>query len=342
MSVYISLKKKNLDALYVTDPLNIFYLTGFKGVSETEREATVIITEDHKHLIVPKLYEQEGKQCERDDVKLWVLVGKGNFSETVKEILGSVKSLGFEADHMKYSEYEQLSKKLKIKLVPTSSFLENVRIIKTAAEIEKTKQAAKLTNQVFSFIKDTDKQGMTERELVRKIKDYIFDLGVDISFDPIVAFGKNSALPHFVPSTDKIGEGILLVDLGVKYKGYCGDMTRTYYLGKPNQRYKDLYELVQKANREVIKAIKPGVTEDDLWGICEQVLGEDIKNMPHTLGHGIGLGVHENPRIYKDGNRKLESGMVITIEPGLYYPGWGGVRIEDYVLVTEKGCEVLS
>jgi Xaa-Pro aminopeptidase len=264
------------------------------------------------------------------------------FEKAISLLNGKV---GFEAKDLKYNEYEELNKKLKT-VKPIKNLVEYLRIIKDNNEISKIKKAVQITDKVFAETLGYLKPRQTELKVARKICDLVIKYGAqDISFPPIVAFGKNSARPHYKIGETKLKKnGILLLDLGVKYKGYCSDLTRTIYIGEPDRKFEKIYKAVLEAQSAAIKTIKPGIKAKDIHNTVVKVFKRKrLENkFIHSTGHGIGLDVHEHPSIYANSSAVLKEGMVITIEPGIYIEGWGGVRIENVVLITKNGSEILS
>jgi Xaa-Pro aminopeptidase len=220
-----------------------------------------------------------------------------------------------------------------------------VRAVKTVEEIDTVRKAAALNDEVWRIAQAQFKPGMTERDMARIIKHAMLDLGDGEAFETIVCVGENAAECHHIPDDTKWdGKKNILVDMGIKYRGYASDMTRNIFGSRPSKLYKKVYGLVLEANRRAIAAAKPGMTAKSLDKVARDFLEANGfgKAFGHSLGHGVGLEVHEEPAISHRANTRLEPGMIITIEPGVYLPGNLGVRIEDLVLITENGCEVLS
>lgn len=335
------LKKEKLDSLFITNPTNIYYLSGFRSSVPTEREVTALLTKHKLHLFVPEMYRTEAEELEKNS-KVQLVIKNKLFSTPTNFFEGDV---GFESTNIKFVEYDFLKENSKNKLVPTKNMIEELRVIKDTEEIKLIRKAVEITDKTFSVLTKKVRRGMTEKEVAKLIENTMESLGAEeLSFPSIVASGKGSALPHYRTSNKKIGYGPLLIDMGARYKGYCGDMTRVLYVGKPTKEFKEKYELVLKTEIASIEGTKPNVTEEELWKIAAEKLGGEPKNFinAHSLGHGIGLDPHEAPSIWKGMKRKLKPGMVITIEPAIYDQDWGGIRIEDYCLITDDGVEVLS
>ncbi|MBS3813194.1 aminopeptidase P family protein, partial [Candidatus Bipolaricaulota bacterium] len=203
-----------------------------------------------------------------------------------------------------------------------------------------------IADDTFAYLMDYVKPGMTESEIAVELEFFMKKQGAEsVSFDPIVALGANSALPHATPGDREVREGdILLIDMGAKYRGYCSDMTRTVFIGEPTDKMQEVYEIVLEAQEVGLAALGPGESTKEVDGKARDVIEEHGygDKYGHGLGHGVGLEIHEKPRLAQTEDNVLEEGMVVTVEPGIYLPGWGGVRIEDMVYITEKGYEFFS
>ncbi|MFH0714805.1 MAG: Xaa-Pro peptidase family protein [Candidatus Diapherotrites archaeon] len=220
------------------------------------------------------------------------------------------------------------------KIRDVSEALEKARAIKSSEEIGKLRKACSISQKVLEKVPELFRKGMTEKQLQQVLVSEIFKQGAKLSFSPIVAWGKNASVPHHRPNDSKIGKGFLLVDLGAQYKGYKADVSRTFFVGKPSQREKDLYEEVRNALEESAKLCRPGIPASELWAISSKLLSQPL---PHALGHGIGLEEHDFPEgIGEKSKWKLEKNMVLALEPALYLKGKFGIRLEDDVLVGKK------
>ncbi len=336
------LREENLDVFLVSNPSNIFYLTGLKGILK-EREFLLLISKDGWEIIIPEMYVLE---AEKKTHNLSKTKERGGLFPKVIEGLKSHRRIGFEKDDLKYGEYENLRKNLRDgDFFPVSGFCEDLRKIKNKEEKKLIKKAAEIGAQTFCSILKIIKPGLTEKFIQKKIIEIMEDFGADCpAFLPIVASGKESAEPHHMALDKKIRKDeILLIDIGAKYKGYCSDFSRTLFIGKAPPRFKKLYNIILETQKMAIKKCKPGYPIKNLYQ--DAVLNfrkyKKEKNFIHNLGHGLGIDAHEFPSLASATEGVLEKGMVITIEPGLYYKNFGGVRIEDLFLVGEK-CETLS
>lgn len=340
------LKEGKLGALLVTNPINIFYLTGFKGVSETEREALLIIKKPKSILITAKLYQTEARRVASDNLSVNIAAERDEYENFIKESLKGVKRLGFEPHDLKFAEHKKFRKYQKgIKLVPTKNLVENLRITKSNDEIANIKHAQLITQKVFNLTLPTIKIGQTELEIAEKIKTltrHFTHQGQ--AFEPIIASGPNSALPHHVTSKRKIKKGdALLFDFGAKYKNYCADFSRTIFIGKASDTERNIYHLVYKSQQDAIRTVKPNIKAKTVFETVHKVFKKEKvdSHFFHSLGHGIGLEVHEGPSLSNKSKDKLQKGMVFSIEPGLYFP-WGGVRIEDLVLMDGNKAKIIG
>ncbi len=335
------LKDKNLGAILITNPSNIFYLTGLKGAGE-EREFLMVVSRNDLQIITSEIYKAD---VERKFPGNFIIPKKGFFAEATK-IFKKYKKIGFERENLKYNEYEILKKNLKgKKFIPVSGLVEDFRKIKDKEEIKIIKKAAEITDKTFYSILKIIKPGLTEKFIQRKIIEIMENFGADgISFEPYVASGKGSAEPHYQASDKKLKNNeILLIDMGAKYKGYCSDFTRTIFIGKASQKFKNLYNIVLETQENAIKNCKVGYSTRKLHE--ESVINfkkyKEDKYFTHCLGHGVGINIHESPGIGTKSTNKFENGMVFAIEPGLYHKNFGGIRIEDLCLIDGK-CKVLS
>ncbi|WP_125767120.1 M24 family metallopeptidase [Lapidilactobacillus wuchangensis] len=331
-----------LPALLITNEKNVTYLSGFTG-----DESALLVTADQAALITDSRYVAQAKQ-QVTEFEL-VMQTKGIFA-SVAELLAKtdLNSLGFEADQLNYTEYLQLQKVLaKIKLQPTTEMVAQLREIKDAHEIALLKQAIAITDACFDHLLEFVHAGQTELEVAAEMEYFMRKNGASSSsFATIVASGIRSAWPHGIASDKKIAEHELVTfDFGCYYQGYTSDITRTIAVGSVTQELQDIYQLVLDTNQAVVKATKPGVTGGEINQLAHGMIDRAGygANFGHGTGHGIGLDIHEGPGAWGKYNQQaLVSGNVVTDEPGIYLEGLGGVRIEDDLLVTTTGCEVLT
>ena len=352
--------RRQVDALVVTTRSNILYLTNFTGSA-----AIVVVTPDRIHFVTDFRYvtaleslQQTPHAC--PDLDLTVV--DGAYDPTLVRLVGSLglDRLGFEAANMTVSRRDWLvaafgrDGRTTPALVPTEQLVERIRVRKDADEIETLRKAASLLSEVARGVFEDIVHGRTERDVALAIDNRIRSAGFERpAFDTIVASGPRAALPHATPGERRLSEHDLVVlDFGGVYDSYCVDLTRTVSVGRADDRAREVHAAVLEAHDRAIRTVEPGTSRFAVdaaardW-LTARGMGEAFG---HGTGHGLGIDIHEDPRITRptsdvpgdDGDRELAAGMVFTIEPGAYFPGWGGVRIEDDVLVTDHGGDVLT
>lgn len=331
----------DIDALLITDLLNIRYLTGFSG-----SRGYLVVSQDSMALFIDSRYTEQAAvecptvQCRHIDSK-WI--------PPIREVAveWSVRRLGFEAEYMGYADWRSLSEILNDRdFVPTQGLTEKLRKIKDEFEIAAIRGAIEITDNAWSHISGMIAPGITEARLAAELDYFMRSNGAEkVGFDTIVVSGTRSALVHGKPSDKQIEPGdLVLFDFGATRDGYNGDITRTVCAGEPDTRQSEMYGIVLDAQLKAIEAVKPGI----LGGDVDRVAREYITSkgygeyFGHGLGHDLGLAVHDGPALSRDSKVLLQPGMVVTVEPGIYIPGWGGIRIEDDVLVTESGHQILT
>ncbi len=334
-----------VDALLLTGHENKRYMSGFTG------STSVVAVLPNKVLFVTDgRYMTQIKTELYDNVESYVIrTGQSQLGKMVELLAAeNVKMLGIEANHMTVSTYEELIKNATdMTIISTENEIEKVREVKTEAELELIKEAVKITDKAFSYIVENIKPGMSEIDVRNMANDAHARFGGDKpSFDAIVASGPNSALPHASPSSRIIEDGdIVTLDFGTFYKGYASDMTRTFFVGSAtNEKLIEIHNTVHKAWETQIAAAKAGITGHDLDKIGRDIITEAGygEYFIHGTGHAVGLEVHENPRVAIGWQQPLVAGNVVTIEPGIYIEGIGGVRIENDIVITEDGCISLN
>ena len=336
------LAARELDAFLSFDAITNRYLCGFSGST-----SALIVTIERAIFVTDFRYREQARS-EMTGFELREAV-----SSLIAEVCAAIrdtesKKVGFEPEQMTFKSYEEVRTQLSaIELQAAQRLVSDLRAIKDPAEAEKMRRAAQIASEVISDVPLTLAEGMSERELAAEIEYLIRKKGADTSsFDAIALFGERSSLPHGKPSDRRLTSGdIVLVDFGARLNGYNSDLTRTWvYRRIRTARTREVYETVQSAQEAALRAVKPGMSCAKLDAIARDIIKEAGygDNFGHGLGHGVGLDVHESPRISADSADRLEEGMVTTIEPGIYIPGEGGIRIEDLVLVTASGCKVLT
>ncbi len=322
----------------ITHLQNLRYLIGFTGTSGFMLlgPSENLFFTDFRYRGVAKALEKSKTRIPFRFVEWNEKSGKDLQDYTAKQ------TLEYESAHLSVDELAHWKKRLPtVKWSPLKETIEKSRLLKDKDEIKKLKKSQQINEETLKRIKKLFKPGVSELELAWKIKVIGHDLGAeDISFEPIVGFGPHSAIPHHQNSTRKLkANELVLIDMGMKYEGYCSDMTRTFLPKKPTAEQRNVYEKVLTAQELAIKAIKPGVACAKLDKIARDSMGKEAQYFGHSLGHGVGLDVHEAPNLSSRSKDILKTGMVVTVEPGIYLDGKFGVRIEDCGLVTEKGYE---
>jgi Xaa-Pro aminopeptidase len=331
------LAEHELDRILVTDPTNVRYLTGFTGTN-----GAVVCGPGVRLFFTDFRYTERAAA----EVEGWESITIGN--DWLKGIGEHLEGrVGFEDDHMAVRTLEKLREKLPegVEAVAAGGAVEELRRVKDDEELAKIAEASKLADAVWSWTLEKGLAGRPEREVARATEARIRELGADPSFPAIVAAGPNGALPHAEPGEREIGRGELVVfDMGAQLDGYCSDGTRTFATGEPGEEARKVYETVRRAQLEGLEAIKAGVKGEDVDSAARAVIDEAGygEHFGHALGHGVGLEVHEGPRLSQRSDDVLAPGEVVTVEPGIYLPGNLGVRIEDFVVVTEDGLRNLS
>jgi Xaa-Pro aminopeptidase len=330
-----------LESFLISNPFNRRYISGFTGSA-----GLALITASEAILITDFRYLTQVKE---QAPHMTLVQHTGSIFGTVaKECqkLG-IKKLAFEQDHLTFAEAMKLKEALgEIQTEPVSGIVEELRMIKDTEELEIIREAASIVDRTFATIVQELKPGMKEQEVALRIEVLMREMGASSSsFETIVASGKRSALPHGTASNKKLDKGDLVtLDFGAYYKGYASDITRTVMLGKPNEKQKEIYDIVLEANKQTVSAVRSGMTGREADAIARDYIKKHGygDNFGHGTGHGLGLEVHEAPRLSALGDTVLAPGMVVTVEPGIYLPDFGGVRIEDDVIVTESGNEVIT
>lgn len=336
----LSFSKAGIDGILITSPYNRRYMANFTGTA-----GIVLISLDKAQFITDFRYvEQASKQC----VGFEVVQHSGSIIHEVAQQVKSlgIQKLGFEEDDVTYSLFKSYEKNIKAELVPVSGLVEKLRLIKTDAEIKILKEAADIADAAFKHILDFIRPGITELDVSNELEFFMRKAGAtSSSFDTIVASGLRSALPHGVASDKVIEKGdFVTLDYGAYYKGYVSDITRTVAVGDPDVKLKEMYDVVYEAQARGMEGIKPGMTGKEADALTRDFISEKGygKYFGHSTGHGIGLEIHEGPALSIRSEIILEPGMIVTVEPGIYIPGLGGVRIEDDIRITLDHNEALT
>jgi Xaa-Pro aminopeptidase len=345
-----AIQKNGCDAFLIEDSINLFYMTGLELST-----GKLLVHSKGADLLVDGRYLEI---CKKHSPFPVTQIEPPTFEAILKTPeFAHIHQLGFDTEKTSYKTYETLQKIVKnlvkegcqIELIPLDSPLKGLRTIKELNEIQVLREAAILGSLGYDYVCSLLKEGITEQECAAELEIFWKRRGSkSLAFDPIIAFGANSSMPHYRAGKTKLQSGhIVLIDIGVNLGGYHSDMTRVVFFGKPETRLLAIHAIVQKAQQTALKLCRPGTTLGELDRAAREVIAEHgyAEYFTHGLGHGVGLDIHEFPVIKNVpayASIPLEKGMVITIEPGIYLPGLGGVRIEDTVVINESGCENLT
>ncbi len=338
------LKEKDLDGMLISSVPNVTYLSDFTGDS-----SILVVSTDRCMLLTDGRYtEQAQKECPADiEIFKW-LNNKRYGIETYQHIVSelNIGRLGFEGQVMTYSSVETLRKGLeKTELVSLEGCVEKIRRIKDAGEVECLKAACGISVRALEIVLPLIKEGVTEKELAARLDYHLRDQGADaISFDTIVLTGARTSLLHGKPENQTVKKGdFVLFDFGALYKGYHADISRAFIVGRPDHEQQELYDIIMQAQESGVRALMPGVSgrrPDEM--VRKHIPEKYIPFYYPGLGHGVGLQIHEEPFIGQASEATLEEGMVLTVEPGIYMPGWGGIRIEDTVWIYDGSPMILT
>lgn len=330
-----------VEALYITNPENRFYLSGFTGTA-----GSLLLGLKNNYLFTDFRYTGQAAQ-ECPDYQ--VIETSGESSEVLREYLTGegITLLGLEGDYLTYNQFQTLKEKLGgVEIKTVDGLVEELRARKDKGELALIEEAVRLADEAFQEVLPLIRPGVSEREVALQLEYSMRRMGAEgAAFKTIVASGYRSALPHGVASARIMAPGDLVtLDFGAVYSGYHSDITRTVVLGRPDKKQEEIYQLVLEAQMSAIESLRAGVKALDVDGAARRIIEQAGygNQFGHSTGHGVGLSIHEKPRLSAKDQSILEEGMVVTIEPGVYLPGWGGVRIEDTVLVLDGGCRVLT
>lgn len=341
------LTSNGIYAILVSSPVNIEYLTGYSNFSRDEREAYLFLARGTlAMLFTDGRYIEAVKNTVPKSVSVFLI------NELFKKIKDSkVKTLGFE-QNLTFAEYKRFKKETGKNLRLTAWLIEKLRAVKDTEEIKNIKLASKLTGKTYSHVLENIRtENITEKEVAWRIEKFIKENGGELAFESIVAFGPNSSIPHHKTSNKKLTnkDEFILLDFGSKVNGYCSDMTRTLLTKNSSSRAKKMYQIVLSSQETAFQLInqlsyfhKPVLAGDIANAANNIITKSGFPTIPHGLGHGIGLEVHEMPHLHPKSKNTLVAGNYFSIEPGIYLPGFGGVRIEDDYLLTDRGLEQLT
>ena len=341
-----ALREHELDAFLISSPENRRYLSGFAGsagyllVSQTD----AVLATDFRYV------EQAGRQAPLFRVER--ITGKLDWFPKLAAQVGARK-IGFESQHMTVGTHSALQKAIadsegpdRITLVETSDTVSVMRATKYGEEMDLLTRAIEITDLAFDEVESTVQAGVTEREMAWRLEKAMRERGAEgLAFEIIVGAGPNGALPHHLAGDVVIGDDApVVIDMGARYEGYCADLTRTIVVGEPDETFQRVYDTVLRAQLAAEEGVESGMTGGEVDAISRKIIDEAGygDSFGHSLGHGVGLAVHELPRVGPDAEDTIEDGMVFTIEPGIYLSDWGGVRIEDVVVMENGRASVLS
>ncbi len=352
-SLQKELKKRSFSGIFISQPENRRFLSGFKPGDPQLNESSGFLIIGHGLALLGTDPRFEGEAHKQAKGYLPFIYRKGLEASWPEAgvFVKSMKKLAFEAHSLSFHTFQRIKKLVQspgnsISFLPTYQLVEELRAQKDRREIAAIRRSLSITEEVFQEITKALRPGKTEKEIAWQLKQWIHEKGgEDLAFEPIVAAGPNAALPHAEPTEREIKRGEpILFDFGSKWKGYCSDLSRTVFLGRPTDRFKEVYSLVRQAQLEAEKGLKAGLTTIAADALARSVIekGGYGKYFKHSLGHGVGLATHELPSLSPARSDLLKSGMVVTVEPGIYLPGWGGVRLENMVVIQSTGAKVLN
>jgi len=335
------LSREGLDLLLISQPENRRYLSGFTG-----SDGVLLISQERAMLAADFRYYE---QAERQSPNFTLIKIEGKFPPRLAELMAEIgaRRVGFESTNVTVDQHQRWGEAAEdFELVPTKGMVEGLRAIKDERELALIRRAVELADASLAHVVQWLKPGVTEKAVAWEIETFIRTHGGDdIAFDTIVGSGPNGAMAHAEPGDRRIQEGEpIVLDLGARVEGYCSDLTRTICLGEPDQRFRQIHALVLEAQETAEQAMRAGLKGSTADAIARDLIAAagHGEQFGHGLGHGVGLAIHERPRLAKTSKDVLQAAMVVTVEPGVYIEGWGGVRIEDTVVVREREVEVLT
>jgi Xaa-Pro aminopeptidase len=331
---------EGIDAILISDPVHVRWATGFTG----SFGFVVLPREGEGRFLTDSRYTlQAAEQVRTLESRSFQTPKKGDefLAENLREM--GVSRLGVEADRIRHQTFLDWSDSLGTTLVPTNGIVDDLKRTKSPEEVERIRAACGLADATFAHVSRMIQPGMTEFDVALEIEFYTRRQGAEVAFDVIAVSGERSARPHGVPSDKRLEPGdFLTLDFGARLDGYCSDITRTVVVGEPTERHREIYGTVLAAQLDALAAMRPGVRAHDVDAVARERMGDLARYFGHGLGHGLGLLVHDGGRLGVNSPDVLAPGQVWTVEPGVYVPGFGGVRIEDDVVVTEDGIDVLT
>ncbi len=349
--VQAALRRRKIDALLVSQPENRRYLSGYTATDHSIQESSGFLLLPARGLPFLLTDSRFTLQAEEEAPGFQIEIYRQGLVPHLERLLPrlGIRSLAFESGYFIFSAFQRLAamgQRLELSLIPVEDLIEKMRVVKDEAELELLRRSSHLNEKVFQSAYKTIAPGMTEREIALALEMTMRRLGAEgPSFDTIVAFGENAAKPHAMPTDRRLQSGdLVMIDMGLVCQGYCSDLTRTFVIGPPGGQFIERHRLVRRAMLAGIRAIRAGVECAEVDQAARRVLDEAGYGgcFGHALGHGVGLAVHEEPRLSPRSRKKLQAGMVVTVEPGIYFADWGGIRLEKMVIVHEDGAEVIN
>ncbi len=336
------LNSNNIDSLLISNFHNILYLTGFKTLTTDEREAFVLLTKKNIYLFSDERYLTKNSQFPIPNFQSRLIEPQRGLITHLQEITKeeNIKTLGFESEDIRYFEFDSLKQRLfPIQLVPTHKLIIGIRELKQEEEVKRIREACKIADQCLEEIAKTIQVGMSEKEVAFRIEFWLKEKGYDLAFDPIVAVDANSSLPHYNTKTGRgiIKKGsVIMIDFGAKYEDYLSDITRMFFYGKPQAATTNIYNILLNAQEKTLGKLSFVKYLKEADEYCRRLItSEKLSSYPHSTGHGVGLEIHEYPKVSFNSLDIKKAGQVFTVEPGVYFQAKWGMRIEDTIVITE-------
>jgi len=345
-SLRLKLQERGFDAFIARDVSNVTYLTGFDGVWDSEPSSLILVTASRICVLTDSRF-REAATAAATDSDIEVIIASASVWTAAADIVRQTGASGIAVEaSLPWSLVEQIREQIPVPITPVADWVEDLRVVKDAEEIARTAAAQALTDRAFDHILGYVQEGMTETRISLELEFFMRAQGSEgVAFDPIVASGPNSALPHAKPGSRCVQRGdFLKMDFGARIGGYCADMTRTVVVGTASEQQRDIYAAVLSANLAGIAAVAGGRLGTEIDAAAREVIAAAGygERFGHGLGHGVGLDIHEAPSVGPRGTGPVPEGSIITIEPGIYIPGLGGVRIEDLIVVESDRARVLT
>lgn len=331
---------EGVDGFLLTNDVNWRYISGFRGDA-----GAALVTPRSLRLYTDSRYVEQAQKESPDFVVTMTTLDTDEVQKGIESL--GVRRLAFEKDHVTYTDWEKFGERFPgVELVPAFGWIEDLRIVKSPDEVEYIAKAQEIADDAFALLTQSIHIGSREIDLALEFEFTMRRMGSEgVAFPVIAVSGERSSLPHGVPGEKSIAGGdFLTFDFGAKWNGYCSDETRTFVIGHATEKHKEIYRIVLEAQMAGLDAVKPGVLGKDVDAAGRKIIDAAGygQYFGHGIGHGVGLNIHEAPSAGKKGETVLEPGMIVTVEPGIYIPGFGGCRIEDIVVVTETGKRILS